>query len=296
MYGDADVPLFGEEGLARFEVGSKVNGVQRLGLTFGHRLVEGAEAGGGIGTRQGDVAHVSQVESHSGEGGETLFVVKVAKAQLVHPHLHRFRQHIVTILHGAFLGVADTNHDGGHIGEVGSTHHGNALSLIKTSYGIRNGDARMRAVTYLYITMLFHRHQRVENDFQTVVFRPDNRGVLAAIPRSKLQRNFILVVVVGKVGTQTDERSYLTFGNSIVLVNFLSMDEHSEFLELAQIVTGGLIDSPCIAIAQVLHFHGECLLVDMVGGCASVALLALDARRQHVGYRITVSILLNTQR
>ena len=50
MQGDADVPLFREERLACFKVRCEVDGVECLSLCFGHRLLQTAETGSGVGT------------------------------------------------------------------------------------------------------------------------------------------------------------------------------------------------------------------------------------------------------
>ena len=293
MHRDAHIPLFGEPGLACLKVGGKVDGVSRLLLGFGDRLVEGAEARCGVGSRQGDVADVGQIQAHAGEGSEPLLVVEIAETQLVHPQLNRLAQHIIPVVGRLLLRVANTDHNGGDIGEVGRTNHRHAIS--SQHHRVGDGNAGMRAAAYLDVALLLHVDQRVEHNFHAVVDRPNGGGVLTAVPRRQLNWNLILIVVVGEVGAQTDESGHIALVDDILLVNLFGMDEHLKFLELTEVVSGGFVDGARIAVDQVLHLHRQCLLIHIINSGTSKALFAFDTRRQHVRNRRAVAVLLITQ-
>ena len=110
----------------------------------------------------------------------------------------------------------------------------------------------------------------------------------------ELQGYEVLVVVALVVAAQTDEDGQLVVlqlrvvGHQVVGVHI-----HLQTLVLAQVEVGVLVDGLRLVLRQVLHHQAERLLVVLrqlrLRGVGSTA----DARRQHVGHRLALSVLLN---
>ena len=111
--GYGDLRLFGEE-LTQFEIGR--HGVRLLGIgrPLHHALLQASETIGHVAARQVDAAKVAQLHIEGTRGSPASFIIILAQAKLVDPHLTR--------LHAARQ-VAHTDNHGLHLAKAGVTHH-----------------------------------------------------------------------------------------------------------------------------------------------------------------------------
>ena len=112
--------------------------------------------------------------------------------------------------------------------------------------------------------------------------------------RRQLQRNEILIVVALVVGAQTDkDRQLIVLQLCAVGHKVVGMDEHLQALILAQVEVGVLVDGLRLVLREILHREAQGLLIVL----SKLLLIGVgdtgDARRQDVGHRLALGILLD---
>ena len=110
----------------------------------------------------------------------------------------------------------------------------------------------------------------------------------------ELERNFVFVVVRLVVAAEAHEHGQLVVGErGGVLLEGVGVDEHLDALVLAQVERGVAIDGLRLAVAQVVHGQGQCLLVALHELRLRGVGVASDARRQHVVHGSLVVVFLD---
>ena len=121
--------------------------------------------------------------------------------------------------------------------------------------------------TTCLITLLLYRGEELQWNIKHILLWPYDTAMLPSVHiittwSRQLQRNFILVVVVLVVRTQTDEHSQLVICKiGRVLFKGIRMYEHLQTLILAKIEGCILIDSLWLSCSKIVDNHWECLFV-----------------------------------
>ena len=147
------------------------------------------------------------------------------------------------------------------------------------------------------VTLHLQGDQRIQGDIDHILLRPDGVGIATDTPRRDGDRELVLVVVLFEVGTQTDERRHITGTQVTGGEDILRVDVHLQVVELTEVIRRALVDGTGITIGQIDHLHRHRLLVLLIGlGGHTIGGLTDNARRQHVGNRRTVGVLLIAHR
>ena len=139
--------------------------------------------------------------------------------------------------------------------------------------------------TTCLITLLLYRGEEFQWNVEHILLWPHNTAMLPSVHiittwSRQLQRNFILVVVVLVVRTQTDEHSQLVIRKvGCILFKGVSVYEHLQTLVLTKIEGCILINSFWLSCSKVVDNHWECLLVLLNQLWLVRILSALDTRR-----------------
>ena len=121
--------------------------------------------------------------------------------------------------------------------------------------------------TTCLITLLLHGGEELQWNIKHVLLRPYDTMFLNSVHvivtwSWQFQRNFILVVVVLVIRTQTDEHSQLVIRKiSRVLLKGVGVYEHLQTLILAKVEGCILIDSLWLTCSKIVYNHRECLFV-----------------------------------
>ena len=281
--------LIGEE-LTQLEGGSDAVGLLGIGGALHDGLLESAEAVGDVAARHVDAAHVAQLHVHSSAGRPSALVVGLAQTELVDPHLARL---------GRGAEVAHTDDERLDLTQRGIAQDGDAvvgLVGVVVAEELRVAGGTLGAG---FVAGLLQGGEHLEVDVEHILGRPYEDAVGGHVPvvvagRRELQGDEILVVVALVVGSQAHKHGQLVvFELGAVGHEIVGVDKHLQVLVLAQVEVGVLVDGLRLVLREVLHGEAEGLLV-LLSELLLVGILhAADARRQDVGHRLALGVLLH---
>ena len=150
--------------------------------------------------------------------------------------------------------------------------------------------------TTCLITLLLHGGEEFQWNVEHVLLWPHNTSLFPCVCivmtwSRQLQRNFILVVVVLIVRTQTDEHSQLVIRKiGCILFKGIRMYEHLQTLVLTKIEGCILIDRFWLACSKIVYNHRECLFVLLNQLWLVRVLSTFNAWRYYIVYRSLIIV------
>ena len=236
----------------------------------------------------GNVAHA---QSHVCFGCPTAVLVEVGHTEFVCPH-------------GALLGgagvVANTYHYHFHIAQRRITEHGNLVLglrrvVLGEAFAIRHAG---HALQLLCIAVLLNGGKHIEVAIEHIRLGPYCILVAAAIRavirlrRCHRQWNFIFVVIVFNIRTQTDKCRHFAIAQrgGIVDERFV-VQEHLQAAIDAQVEAGVLIHGTRCAGGELGNLHRHRLLVELCDLRLTGIHYTGHARRQNVVHRLASGVL-----
>ena len=219
------------------------------------------------------------------------FVVKLEQTHFVHPDF--------TALFTARK-VTHTNYHCFYFAQCRISHHTDTVGWVLLIVHRKLSIETCRSVSTTNIALLLHIGEYRDRHIEHIVFRPDSLTILSWILvvllfGSQFQRNFVLVIVILVVGTQADEYCQLIIGKiRNIWLERIGMHKHLQTLVLPNVERSILVDGFRFFISQIMHRHGQSLLVALHKLWLWWVLLARDAWRKNVVYRCFIVVFLDT--